>query len=618
MKKSLSLFLSATLMAGLIALPTGALSQSQTDEMIQAVNALGIMVGDADGDMGLTRQVTRAEFTTMAVKSTVNGDSVNKPSSAPYPDVSRDHWSAPFVEQGVNLGLVVGYTDGKFHPDNQITLGEGVTIVLKVLGYTSQQFVGSYPDAQMALADRLSLNDDMAATDAYDTLTRQDAMILFYNMLTADTANSQPYLQTLNYPLTGAGEVDLVALINKAMDGPIIAEGDWENSIDFPISEATIYLDGKKIPMGTIQEYDVIYWSDHMKTLWVYDERVSGTIQSVLPNTSSPQSVQMAGQTYTIAPSASYALSSLGNYGAGDTAILLLGRDGTVVGVVDTDTTDSDRVGMITAINQGSYTGNGGSYTAETITILATDGKQYSYPVANNQYSKGNMVRISTKSGGGIAVSRASGGAVTGTVSDDGTTLDNISFADNVEILDVSTENATGIKIYPSRLAGISLNSGDVAYAQRNEDGEISHMILRDVTGDMNQYVLVTDVLEMSIGTNISSVYTILVDGQELVISIQGARYTTQEGPAKIVGNLSRPDNISTLKEVDIDYVSGNIATAEGEKYTLSDNVEIYQLVQYEYFSTNLDRLESEDVKLTGWYDKDPEDGGQIRMITAK
>ncbi len=46
--------------------------------------------------------------------------------------------------------------------------------------------------------------------------------------------------------------------------------------------------------------------------------------------------------------------------------------------------------------------------------------------------------------------------------------------------------------LYPSRLAGASLTREDIAFYARNSEGQVSHMILRDATGDLNTYGLVT------------------------------------------------------------------------------------------------------------------------------
>ena len=68
-KRVLSCLLALTLLLGLWVPVWAAPSAVSESEAMQAVNALGIMVGDKNGNFNLTRTVTRAEFVTMAVKA---------------------------------------------------------------------------------------------------------------------------------------------------------------------------------------------------------------------------------------------------------------------------------------------------------------------------------------------------------------------------------------------------------------------------------------------------------------------------------------------------------------------------------------------------------------------
>ena len=151
LKSILAAGTAAALLVGMLVLPAGARSATvpAQQEVTQVVNALGIMVGDSQGNMQLDRTVTRAEFITMAVNATGTGDQVGEASTSPYPDVPRTHWAAGYVQAGVQAGLISGYLDGTFRPSNQITLAEGATIVLKLLGYTAEDFSGAYPTGQL-------------------------------------------------------------------------------------------------------------------------------------------------------------------------------------------------------------------------------------------------------------------------------------------------------------------------------------------------------------------------------------------------------------------------------------------------------------------------------------
>ena len=132
-------------------------------EVSQVVTALGILDGNSSGSLELSRNVTRAEFITMALKASPNGDQVGEASTSPYPDVPYTHWAT-------------AYSDGTFRPDNPITLAEGATIALGLLGYTAEDYSGAYPTPQLALYRSKGLDQGVSAQRASGCLSRQDAM----------------------------------------------------------------------------------------------------------------------------------------------------------------------------------------------------------------------------------------------------------------------------------------------------------------------------------------------------------------------------------------------------------------------------------------------------------
>ena len=107
-------------------------------------------------------------------------------------------------------------------------------------------------------------------------------------------------MSQLGYSLNAAGELDLVGLINGEMEGPLVASGDWRSSIPFSLEGVTVNRNGAASNLGAIQENDVIYWNQSMRTLWVSSEKVMGIIQSLEPSASNPTSVQVLGRTYEI------------------------------------------------------------------------------------------------------------------------------------------------------------------------------------------------------------------------------------------------------------------------------------------------------------------------------
>ena len=160
---------------GLLFLP-GAANAAYAAEGGQALNetsilnvlaALEIMNGDESGSLNLSSPVTRAEFTKMVLAASSAKDAVESQSSfSPYGDVTRSHWAAGYIKTARDMGLISGYLDGTFKPDDGVKLAEAVTVALKNLGYTEADFAGSYPTGQMSLYHSLSLDDGLSLNDA--------------------------------------------------------------------------------------------------------------------------------------------------------------------------------------------------------------------------------------------------------------------------------------------------------------------------------------------------------------------------------------------------------------------------------------------------------------------
>lgn len=621
LKSILAAGTAVALLLGLLVLPAGARSTTvpAQQEVTQVINALGIMVGDDQGNMQLDRTVTRAEFITMAVKASPNGDQVGESSTSPYPDVPYTHWAAGFVEAGVAAGLITGYSDGTFRPSNQITLAEGVTIVLQLLGYGSEDFSGAYPTPQMALYHSLKLDRGLNAQSSSTVLSRHDAMYLFYNLLSTNDKSGTPYINSLGYSLNAAGEVDLVALINAVMDGPMIASGDWQSNIPFSLSGATVTRDGSPSSASQIQENDVIYWCQSMRTLWVYSDKVVGTIQDITPNTAAPTAVTIGGHSYELdSASAVYALSDLGSYDIGDTVSLLLGRQGKVAAVTAPIETTSERCGVVTKVTRESYSdGYHSSYTADTITLLATDGQSYQYECTSYTYDVGDLVGVNIAADGTVSLKRLSPTRLSGKVNSEGTKIGSTPLADGVEILDVY--EGSGTRIFPSRLAGITLNKDMVLYYTLNGSGEIDRLILEDVTGDNYHYGILTDMVEIPTGT-LTTYYTYVYDvgGTTYTLANSTTGFPVSTGGIMLKGDLNNPDKMYRLTKLEADRISGNLLIAGNRSYTMADDVVIYEYRNGSYYLSSAQRVTEKGLSLTGWYDKAESSGGRIRIVVAR
>ena len=616
-KRLLSGLLCAVLLLSLTVPALAAEASATEAEAAQVLAALNIMSGDENGNLGLDRQITRAEFTKLAVAASAYADSVGPTASvSPYPDVPKNNWAAPFVQVAKEKGLVKGFLDGTFRPMNNITLVEGVIMALRLLGYQDTDFPGAWGSGQMAMYQTLKLDKNITI-GANDPMTKRDALWLFYNLLTAKNKSGQVYLTTLGHTLTASGEIDRVALINSAMEGPVVAESGWQGNIPFDTANAVVYRAGSLSSLSAIQSTDVVYHSKSMRTLWAYTNKVTGSIQKVAPSASNPSSVTVGNQTYTLeTATAAYDLSDLGTFKAGDTVTLLLGRNGGVAAVRKPGEAAGTVYGIVTATGTGTYQDSDGkNYTAGTVTVTATDGDTYTYrwEDKNKKFEAGDMVQVAVSSGG-TKITKLSKTSLTGKA-------DGLTFAPDAEIIDTYGKTSTA-KVYPARLAGITFKADMVRYYVKDGQGAITHMILNDVTGDMHQYGVLTGVSETSLnlptGFITNATYAYDLGGTPGVYSSDKVIWNLKKGACQVKMDGGKADRIYNLTELKLTSVDGNKATAGNQTYTMADGAAVYELRNDTYYLSDLSRVNSGSFTLTGWYDKAEGEGGRVRVIIAK
>ena len=613
MKKILSLLLAAVLLAGSLpmAFAASVVSESVVEQVIRST---GIMVGDTSGNMNLDKTVTRAEYAKMLVAASSYKDKVAGTSNvSPFKDVPYTHWAAGYIKTAVQQGWLTGYLDGSYRPNQTVALEEAATGCLKLLGYTTEDFSGSYPYGQLALYQSLGLDTGVTASQG-TAMTRRNMMYLFYNLLNADTKDGQVYAQTLGFTLNSDGEIDYLSMVSDTMEGPFVVEGDLSEIVSS--ENKTVYRNGYTSTADAVQKYDVIYYND--STIWAYANAVSGTYQSASPSTSSPTSVTVAGNTYEIETSeAAYELSTLGGLNIGDVVTLLLGQDGKVAYALPAEDYAVSVAGMVTAVGTGTYyNAVGNASTSRTITVTATDGESYVYPCSKTTIYEGDLVSIGFGSSG-TDVSILTSASVTGTVS--GRTIGNRTMADDIRILDV--DDTAAVRVYYSRLNGAVLDSSDVRYCAVNDAGEITDLILRDFTGDLYEYGIITSAKNESDGMSISGAYTYLVNGEKKTLSTNGSSLGASAGPARLTIENGQLQSVRALEQIkNPDSITQLGVTKDGESWLFWDECEVYLYENSDYSLLSLTELRNNlgAYDITCYYDKDTGDGGRIRIVVAR
>ncbi|MBR4897091.1 MAG: S-layer homology domain-containing protein [Clostridia bacterium] len=110
---------------------TDVIPEAWYNNAISTLSNMGIINGYEDGTFRPDNPITRAELTKIAVS--FFGSAGNNFKSSSFTDVADGAWYSRFIAAAEDLGLVYGYGDGTFLPDNLITRAEAFAIVNRTL-----------------------------------------------------------------------------------------------------------------------------------------------------------------------------------------------------------------------------------------------------------------------------------------------------------------------------------------------------------------------------------------------------------------------------------------------------------------------------------------------------
>ena len=486
-KRILAFLLAVSIAVSVLVLPVSAASINNT--ALQTAITLGAVPTGQE----LGANITRGAFAKMLVSFSTYRESVGAQGTVGtlYKDVPGTSQWAPYIRIAVQQGWMNGYTDGSFRPDNTVTLEEACAAVLKMLSYKTTDLTGSFPQAQLNKAQQIGLRDQLTCTQG-QAMTYEQCTLLLYNALRANTASGSAYGSSLGFTVSN-GQVDTSSVLLKSRKGPFVAE----EGTQLPFTPVSVYRNDKASASAELNKYDVYYYSESLQTVWIYTRRAAGRITAVSPSASAPTALTVAGSNYSLGSAAvASKISSLNGGGVGEVVTLLLGMDNEVADVITGEEADSVFYGVVQTASRSLVEDNGAD-VLQKISVMCTDGIIRTVNIDKSlNYPTGWLVEISVTPEG-EQVTAIESKSVSGTINDTATALGDYALADDVQILDTTSEGLAGT-VRPSRIAGTNLNALAVRYYTLNEQGQIDRLILNDVTGDLWKYGVLDDVKNLA------------------------------------------------------------------------------------------------------------------------
>jgi hypothetical protein len=233
-KKILAVALAAAMILGLASVAFAASFDDtvghERETAIKQLAGLGLLAGYGDGTFKPDNTITRAEFAKVMVFALGLKDAAEMLTGVPagFSDVEPNHWATGYISVANSQGIIKGYPDGTFGPQNQVTYAEVITMILRALGYGPVLDKQVWPTAYLAKAAELKLNKGISFL-ANAPATRGDVAALVANAI------SKPKLVPIawgpdgsptQYGVSGVATDDAVTLLHdmgaESADGYLI------------------------------------------------------------------------------------------------------------------------------------------------------------------------------------------------------------------------------------------------------------------------------------------------------------------------------------------------------------------------------------------------------------
>ena len=185
-------------------------------EALYVMSHIGVTEGYPEGHFGPSTTFTRAEASTIIARILLGDKAATLPKSGTiFTDVPADFWASGYISFCTARGIVAGYGDGTFGPQDTLTSAAFVTMLLRALGigdansYKGESwYMDAYADAIKEDSEIFTLDVDFLA-DA----TREQVVIYAFNAIQVFTGDPVEKYQII--ATTASIDPALAALISE-------------------------------------------------------------------------------------------------------------------------------------------------------------------------------------------------------------------------------------------------------------------------------------------------------------------------------------------------------------------------------------------------------------------
>lgn len=266
LKKVLALVLAFSMMLSVVAFASYNDVDADADYAgaVELLSALDIIKGDDLGNFNPDNTITRAEFAAIVCRAKgLENAAEGAKGATSFKDVAADHWASGYINLATQNGIINGYGDGNFGPEDKVTYEQAVKMLVCALGFEPMAAnKGGYPTGYLVVANQYKIT---AGVKSSVEAPRKTVAQLVYNALTTPMMDQTSYGTDAAWEvLDGKNDREYKTLLTD-MDvyiatGVVGSKVQGEDKVEFSVRESSDdYEFGVKGEVEKKDGYNKIY-----------------------------------------------------------------------------------------------------------------------------------------------------------------------------------------------------------------------------------------------------------------------------------------------------------------------------------------------------------------------
>lgn len=206
-------------------------------DAVAYVSQRGIIEGYSDGEFKPNNTVTRGQISAMICR--LVGESENLLVNGNlFSDMPTSVWCNGYVTKAVSLNIINGFQDGTFRPNHVVSYNQAIAMLLRAFGLRGEaESAGGYPNGYVSVANRYHLLDGVGFKSE-SGIKRYEIAVIIYNARNLDGLSDN--IAVLDYEKNGSG---IIQFEDRQILDLLVRSGANLNKDIFESTNRRIYQD---------------------------------------------------------------------------------------------------------------------------------------------------------------------------------------------------------------------------------------------------------------------------------------------------------------------------------------------------------------------------------------